>query len=101
MVFKYGMGPSGLLGNFDTLITSPGLIQNEGAISDETKRLIDKDVQKILQDCLREVQEILARERELLEHFAQQLLKKGELEYDDIVEIFKKYGKERPQESSL
>ena len=41
---------------------------------------------------------ILAREDKLLEDFTQKLIEKGELEYDDIVEIFKAHGKERPQD---
>jgi cell division protease FtsH len=102
MVSEFGMGPSGLLGNFGDLLTISGQRWGkESNLSEETKRLIDQDVQKILQDCIKEIEEILTREKELLEHFAQQLLKRGELEYDDIVEIFKKHGKERPQEPYL
>ncbi len=93
MVFNYGMGTSGFLGNFDVLTSR--------LLSEETKRKMDDDVQKILRDCLTEVDEILTREKELLEHFAHQLLEKDELEYDEIVEIFQKYGKERPAENSL
>ncbi|MCQ9205132.1 MAG: AAA family ATPase [Omnitrophica bacterium] len=99
MVFNYGMGPSGILGDFDAMFDCTGF-GSQLNISEETKRLIDKDIQKILHDCLKEVEEILVKENDLFEHFAQELLKQGELEYDDIVEIFKKYGKERAQESS-
>jgi len=63
-------------------------------------RKIDADVQKILKNCLKEVEEILTREKELLEYFARQLFKKSELEYDEIVEIFKKHGKEPLKASS-
>ena len=100
MVFRYGMGPSGLLGNFDALLTT-SYSGSQLNISEETKRIIDSDVQKILSSCLKDVEEILEKEKEILEYFAQELLKKGELEYDEIVEIFKKYGKERPQDRSL
>jgi ATP-dependent Zn protease len=94
------MGPSGLLGNFDALLTT-SYSGSQLNISEETKRTIDTDVQKILNSCLKDVEEILTKEKEILEYFAQELLKKGELEYDEIVEIFKKYGKERPADRSL
>jgi cell division protease FtsH len=100
MVFNYGMGPSGFLGNFDILMPQ-SITQGQILFSEETKRKMDDDVQKIMQECLKEVEEILIREKELLDHFAEQLLAKDELEYDEIVEIFQKYGKERPSKSYL
>ncbi len=94
MVWRFGMGDSGIVGNFGRLTHK----QNPWAIniSDKTKEKLDEDVQKILNQCLKEVEEILTRERELLEYFAQKLLEKGELEYDEIIEIFNQYGKEKP-----
>lgn len=100
MVYRYGMGESGLLGNFDVSSVESCLSQS-AFISEETKRRIDSDIQKILKDCLKEVEEILIREKELLECFARQLLKKGELEYDEIVEIFKKHNKGFQGDSSF
>mgnify|MGYP000530603624 CR=1 FL=1 len=108
MAWRWGMGESGIIGNFYSLGSS-GLGQNaslgwsqamSGSISEKTREKLDEDTQKIMSQCLSEVKEILAQERDLLEHFAQELLKKEELEYDEIVEIFKKHGKGRPQESS-
>jgi len=96
MVYRYGMGESGILGNFDALMPASAYPQ-ASLLSEETKRNIDKDVQKILNLSLIEVSEILNSEKELLEYFAKELLTKGELEYDEIVEIFKKHGKERSQ----
>ena len=100
MVFKYGMGPSGLIGNFDALAYSAGSTRENDYLSDEIKHRIDTDVQEILSTCQKDIEEILRQEPELIEYFAQELLKKGELEYDEIVEIFKKHGKERFQNSS-
>jgi len=94
MVWRWGMGESGLLGNFQQL-------NAYFPISEKTKNQLDKDSQKILSSCLKEVEEILGREKELYEYFAQELFAKGELEYDNIVEIFNKHGKKRPQEPSL
>ncbi|MCD6539987.1 MAG: AAA family ATPase [Candidatus Omnitrophica bacterium] len=102
MVWRWGMGESGLLGNFYTLGSSSLWSQNFPLnISEKTKEKLDEDTQKIIQTCLKDVEEILTRERELLEYFAQELLKKEELEYDEIIEIFKKYGKEKPNKDSL
>lgn len=99
MVYRWGMGDSGILGNFYT----PGILHSAMGIdiSEDLKRKLDMDVQKVLNDCLKEVEEILTREKELLEYFAQELLKKEELEYDEIVEIFKKHGKARRQDISI
>jgi len=107
MVFNYGMGPSGILGNFDAL--TAGIRSGYGdsqlfggyQLSEETRQRMERDVQTILQTCIKEVEEILTREKELLDNFSQQLVTKGELEYDEIVEIFKKHGKERPKEKYL
>jgi len=96
MVWRWGMGESGYLGNLSELHSKAPTV-----LSEKTKEVLDADVQRILQQCLKEVENILTAERELLEYFAQELLRKEELEYDEIVEIFKKYGKERPQSSHI
>ncbi|MCK9573453.1 MAG: AAA family ATPase [Candidatus Omnitrophica bacterium] len=101
MVWLWGMGESGMLGNFYSLALEDAYGRTELNVSDAMKQKLEEDTQKILRYCLKDVEEILTREKELLEYFAQELLKKGELEYDEIVEIFKKYGKERPQDRSL
>jgi ATP-dependent Zn protease len=61
-------------------------------ISEKTKEILDDDVQSILQECLLEVAGILNTNRPLLDYFAQELLAKGELEYDEIESIFQKFG---------
>ncbi len=99
MVWRWGMGESGLIGNFYA-ITGQSSWFSAGKdlnVSEKTREQLDQDSQKIIKNCLGEVQDILGRERELLEYFAQELLKKEELEYDEIIDIFKKHGKERPQ----
>ncbi len=101
MVWRWGMGQSGIIGNFYSLDSNTwwGHSGSE-KISEKTREKLDKDIQHIMHQCLKEVEEILGEEKELLECFAQELLKKGELEYDEIIEIFKKYGKNRFQEHS-
>lgn len=88
MVYCWGMGNSGLLGDFRSLITP----YNSSLISESTKATLEKDIQDILQSCLKEVTSILNEKRDLLEYFAQELLKKQELEYDEIEAIFNKFN---------
>jgi cell division protease FtsH len=99
MVWRWGMGKSRILGNYYSLGTrglwgSPTSLN----VSEKTKEKLDDDTQKIMDEALKEVEEILTREKDLLEYFAQELLKKEELEYDDIVEIFKAHGKEKTKD---
>jgi cell division protease FtsH len=88
MVWRWGMGRTGLIGNFSSL-------ENDG-ISEETKAKLDNDVQEILQECLKETETKLAEEDKLLEALSQRLLEKEELNYDEIEAIFKEFGKVRP-----
>lgn len=96
MVWQYGMGKSMLIGDFTALSNAYG----EPLISEKTKEILDNDVQDILQTCLKEVQGILENKRALLEDFAQELLKKEELEYDEIVAIFDRHGLKSASRSS-
>jgi len=88
MVWQYGMGKSGRIGNWQHLVGAYG----QSFISEKTKETLDEDVQSILQECLLEVASILNTNRQLLDYFAQELLAKGELEYDEIEAIFQKFG---------
>ena len=85
MVWKLGMGDSELLGDF-TVIPKEQL-------SEEIKKKLNDDTHKILQRCLKEVEELLTKEGTILDRFAKELLAKEELEYDEIEDIFKEYGK--------
>ncbi|MBN3041210.1 MAG: AAA family ATPase [Candidatus Omnitrophica bacterium] len=93
MVYKYGMGESAVIGNFQSLYSKDSGYD----ISQDLKSRLDNDIQKILKDCQKEVEEILIKERDILDYFARELLKKEELDYDEIVDIFKKFGKERQE----
>jgi len=88
MVWQFGMGKSGRLGNWGHLVGHYG----QSFISEKTKEVLDDDVQNILQECLNDVINILNINRPLLDYFAQELLAKGELEYDEIEAIFQKFG---------
>lgn len=87
MAWSLGMGKSGLIGDFHALTG-----RDSTYISEKTKETLDNDSQEILQTCLKEVMDILQQKKELLEDFAQQLLAKEELEYDDIQSVFNKFG---------
>ncbi len=88
MVWSYGMGKSGLIGDFQWNHSD----WRPEMVSAKTKETLDDDVQDILQTCLKEVRDILIQHRDLFEYFAQELLKKEELEYDEIQSIFDKFN---------
>jgi cell division protease FtsH len=95
MVWRWGMGRSGAIGNFHVLDES---YYNAGnLISEEMKARLDNDVQEILHSCLTEVQGVLQKENALLERLAKELVAKEELNYDEIEAIFKEFGKSRAQ----
>jgi cell division protease FtsH len=93
MVWRWGMGKSGLIGNFYALIPSRGM--QPLLMSEESKAKLDSDVQDILNTCLIEVRELLSKESALLDKFATELFQKEELNYDEIEAIFKECGKAR------
>ncbi|MCB9719933.1 MAG: AAA family ATPase [Candidatus Omnitrophica bacterium] len=83
MVRSLGMGDSGLIGDFTAM--------EEWALSERTKQVLEDDAQKILQDCLQETTRILTENKAVLEFFGQELLEKGDLEYDEVQAIFNKF----------
>jgi cell division protease FtsH len=85
MVWKYGMGKAGLLGDY-TIIP-------ESQLSETIKEELNNETNQIFQICVKDVDGLLKKESDLLDRFAAELLKKEELEYDEIEAIFKEYGK--------
>jgi cell division protease FtsH len=94
MVWRWGMGKSGIIGNFHALANRQ--FGQQPLMSEETKTKLDQDVQDILHNCLKEDEVMLTREIALLDRFANELFKKEELNYDEIEAIFKEFGKNRP-----
>jgi len=96
MVWRLGMGDSNFVGDY-AQIPAGGSIFEGGAgsnqLSEEIKLRLNNDTQKIIQDCLKEVDDLLKAERPILDRFAKELLEKEELEFDEIEAIFKEYGK--------
>ena len=96
MVWSYGMGPSGLIGDFSAIMSSYGVWTSTSPLSEATKEKLNDDVQKVLQQCLKSVQEIVEQHWEAIEDFAQKLYIKEELDYDEIEAVFARAGIERP-----
>jgi len=95
MVWRMGMGKSGIIGDFHALDFYRRIGGNP-LISEEMKTRLDNDTQDIMQTCLKEVTELLKKEEPLLDRLAKELIAKEELNYDEIEAIFKEFGKTRP-----
>jgi cell division protease FtsH len=97
MVWRLGMGTNGFIGDYETLLSSWAFRESGSGdrISDRMKDRLNEETHKILAECLKDVEALLRKEDVLLERFANELLKKEELEYDDIEAIFVEYGKQR------
>jgi cell division protease FtsH len=89
MVWSYGMGKSGYIGDYHHSYLF--MDYTDHMTADPIKNVLEADVQDILQICLQEVREILTKHKDLFVYFAEELLKKEELEYDEIEAIFKKF----------
>lgn len=85
MVWRYGMGGHGLIGDYTQI--------PKEQLSDSLKEKLNSATQALLQECLEEVEQTLKAEARILERFACELLRKDELDYDEIVAIFQEYGK--------
>ncbi len=85
MVWQVGMSDAGLLGDY-TIIP-------ESQLSDNIKEQLNQETQKIIQRCLKSVEELLVKEKPVLERLIKELLSKEELEYDEVEAIFNEFGK--------
>ena len=91
------MGSNGFVGDYELLVGSWAFRRGATGdhLSDHTKEKLNEETHQILQTCMNEVETLLRREDVLLERFKDELLKKNELEYDEIEAIFAEYGKQR------
>ncbi len=98
MVWRLGMGTNGFIGDYEALLSAWGFRQSGSGdrLSDGVKEKLNNETQAILTQCLSDVEKLLREEDVLLERFTAELLKKEELEYDEIEAIFAEYGKQRP-----
>jgi len=97
MVWKLGMGANGFVGDYEVLLGSSIFRGSSQAdrLSDHMKQKLNEETHHILSQCLHDVDDLLRKEDVVLERFANELLKKEELEYDEIEAIFAEYGKQR------
>ncbi|MBP7795474.1 MAG: AAA family ATPase [Elusimicrobiales bacterium] len=84
MVWRLGMGNSDYIGNFTVI--------PESELSDELASRLNMEAIAIVQSESKNAEKVLKDHWEIVEHFVKLLLEKDELEYDDIVDVFKKYG---------
>jgi len=96
MVWVLGMGSSGMIGDYTIYKDSNALF-----LSEDVKMRLNQDVDKILRECMTEVDALLRKEKDLFERFAHELLTKQELDYDEIEAIFAEFGKVNPRRSYL
>lgn len=89
MVWKIGMGNSGLVGDYTVI--------PENQMSEKMKDDLNKQTGDLVQQCLKDVEQLLTKEKAIYERFAHELLTRDELEYDDIESIFNEYGKPNPR----
>ena len=87
MVWRFGMGGDGYIGDF-TAIPKENL-------STTLKEKLNEQTMTILNLCLEKVDKYLKEQWDIVDKMAKALLEKEELDYDDIEELFKKYGKDR------
>ena len=83
IVWSLGMGDSGLVGDY-TIIPKEQL-------SEKIREKLNSDTSKIFSDCIKDVEELLIKEKHILGRFVKELLDREELDYDDVKEIFEEY----------
>ncbi|MBU1912940.1 MAG: AAA family ATPase [Candidatus Omnitrophica bacterium] len=85
MVWMVGMSDAGYIGDYTIIPKSQ--------LSESLKEKLNAETDKIIKNCLKDVEDLLKKEWPIVERFAKELLEKEELEYDEIEAIFKECGK--------
>lgn len=85
MVWQLGMNDVGMIGDYSAI--------PEAQLSDQIKQTLNNETGKIFKNCLKDVDELLLKERPILEKLVKELMEKEELDYNEIDDIFKEYGK--------
>jgi len=103
MVWSYGMGKSGFVGDYSSLDAIHGgwiASSKSSVISEKIREQLNMDTQEIMEQCQKEVQVLLQENAQLLDRFANELVSKSELDYDEIEAVFKEFNKARPSTTS-
>lgn len=93
MVWAYGMGKSGIIGNY---YITQGSQSIHSSLSEEFKKKLNDETQEILHQCVKDTEAFLRKEWAMVEVFAKLLVEKEELNYDEIEDVFAQHGKSRP-----
>ncbi len=102
MVWRLGMGQSGLVGDYSIYGNTPNSDMPSAAqLSESTKEKLNAETQVIMQECLKEVEELLKKEWNIVERLVKELLVKEELDFDEIEAIFKEFHKNESPVSEL
>ncbi|MFC1590367.1 AAA family ATPase [Candidatus Omnitrophota bacterium] len=91
MVWQLGMNDAGLVGDYTVI--------PQHQLSEQTKQVLNEETNKVIKKCMDEVNALLEEERDIAERFVKELLKKEELDFDEIDAIFKEYGKGQTRSS--
>ena len=83
MVARFGMSPR--LGPLN--LTQPGDGAPAQHFSEETAKLLDEEVRRIVEECHREAVRLLTENRERLDRLAEAVLKKDTLDQDEIYAV--------------
>ncbi|GAB4031366.1 MAG: ATP-dependent zinc metalloprotease FtsH [Elusimicrobiota bacterium] len=84
MVWRFGMGEDGFLGDY-TLVP-------KNHLSEELKEKLNVQTRKIIDQEYKKAESILRENWPLAEELVKILLKKEEMDYDEIVEVFSEHG---------
>lgn len=93
MVWQFGMGTNGIIGNYSYNHDQNRIFE----LSESFKKQLNDETQMILKQCEKETEAFLRKEWDMVEIFAQLLIEKEELNYDEIEEVFSQHGKARTQ----
>lgn len=87
MVWNFGMGTKGFVGDFTAI--------PKDNMSSKLKEELNDETMKIMNDCLKKVNECLTEDWAIVEDMAQEMLKKEELTHKEVEQIFQKHGKSK------
>jgi cell division protease FtsH len=97
MAWRWGMGRSGYVGDFDHRSSDDHFRWRHGAIPTE----LDRDAQDMLDDTLNELRNSLRKKWELVEFIAKKMIEKNELNESEIMALFAEKGVKRPSLEDL
>jgi len=102
MIWRLGMG-SKYLGDWTVPLMRPSSLSDgiTAHISETVKSELNAETNNLFHTCAEDVEKLLKNERAILDRCASELLKREELEYDDIEAIFAEFGKSRAQTAAM